>query len=64
MVGSKRGDENKKIMTIPKDIFFFNILTTIGIVEQEQKGVIKAKAIAAIAASSLFVPANYFSIFS
>jgi hypothetical protein len=38
MVGSRTGEENKKIITITKRTFLFIKLTTTGMVEQEQNG--------------------------
>lgn len=64
IVGSSTGEAKRKTMTIENGIFFFSILTTTGIVEQEQKGVIKANRMAAKLASNLLRPVNFFSIFS
>lgn len=64
IVGSSTGDENKKIITIPKGSFRLSIFTTTGIVEHEQNGVIKANNTAPNAAIILFFPANFFSNFS
>lgn len=46
IVGSRTGEENRNTITVPNRIFLFNKFTTIGIVEQEQNGVIKANTIA------------------
>src|SRR5574342_793858 len=64
IVGSSTGEAKRKTMTIENGIFFFSILTTTGIVEQEQKGVIKANRMAAKLANTLLLPVNFFSIFS